>query len=391
MASNIQQEDDEPMHLAGLDMTRESLRDILDRNEVNVSTALPSVPQDTTNPFINPNQTLADVIPGRDLGPLSSLKITDADLIIRNLNKELNAATEKNDNSIALLQRMDQRQKKLETELATLRAEKEAAIQERWDHTINQDRLAENLRHNLEKEYADKEQNYLRQLKQELKSKTSAIRDQCKMEFDQELKKLKEEWNQERLKTNEQHNAQISMVLKEIDALKEHSRTQQKAEVEAGDKIPELKTTAFNFVPGTVNTKRGGAVNLHEETILWSKNEDAPPIPPRKHVHFTSTPRHPVQANLFDSDDDNPITGHPGNPFVSNPGNPFTQQQVRGHIPLQTTVDTDATTIIGNTMSAVASEFKKMREPKLAKLKGGITSGASLLGGLSLHLNHLIA
>ena len=366
------------MHPAGLDMTHESLRDILDGNEVNVSTALPSVPQDTTNPFINPNQTLADVIPGRDLGPLSSLKITDADLIIRYLNKELNAAAEKNDNSVALLQRMDQRQKQLETELATLRAEKEAAIQEKQDHTINQDRLTENLRHNLEKEYADKEQNYLRQLKQELKSKTSAIRDQCKMEFDQELKKLKEEWSQERLKTNEQHNAQISMVLKEIDALKEHSRTQQKAEVEAGDKIPELKTTVFDFVPGTVNTKRGGAVNLHKETILWSKNEDAPPIPPRKHVHFTSTPRHPLQANLFDSDDDNPITGHPGNPFISNPGNPFTQQQVRCNVPAQTTVDTDATTIIGNTMSAVASEFKKMRETKLAKLKGGVTSGASL-------------
>ena len=378
MASNIQQEDDEPMHPAGLDMTRESLRDILDGNEVNVSTALPSVPQDITNPFINPNQTLADVIPGRDLGPLSSLKITDADLIIRNLNKELNAAAEKNDNSVALLQRMDQRQKQLETELATLRAEKEAAIQEKQDHTINQERLAENIRRNLEQEYVDKEQNYLRQLKQELRAKTSTIRDQCKMEFDQELKKLKEEWNQERVKTNKQHNAQISMVLKEIDALKEHSRTQQKAEVEAGDKIPELKTTAFDFVPGTVNTKRGGAINLHEETIMWSKNEDAPSIPPRKHVHFTSTPRHPVQANLFDSDDDNPITGHPGNPFISNPGNPFTQQQVRGNVPAQTTVDTDATTIIGNTMSAVASEFKKMREPKLAKLKGGVTSGASL-------------
>ena len=85
-----------------------------------------------------------------------------------------------------------------------------------------------------------------------------------------------------------------------------------------------------------------------------------------------------MQPNLFDSDDDNPITGHPGNPFIGNPSNPFTQQQVRGHIPVQTTVDTNATTIIGNTMSAVASEFKKMREPKLAKLKGGITSGASL-------------
>ena len=373
MASNIQPEEDKPMHPAGLDMTRGSLHDILDGNEVNVSTALPSVPQDTTNPFINPYQTLADIIPGRNLGPLSYLKITDADLIICNLNSELTAAAEKNDNSVVLLLRMDQRQKQVEAELATLRAEKEAAIQERWDHTINQDRLAKNLRQNLEKEYADKEQNYLRQLKQELKSKTSVIRDQCKMEFDQELKKLKEEWSQERLKTNEQHNAQISMVLKEIDALKENSRTQQKTEVEAGDKIPELKTTAFDFVPSTVNTKRGGAINLHEETILWSKNKDAPPIPPRKHVHFTSTPRHPVQSNLFDSDDDNPITGHPGNPFISNPGNPFTQQQVCGNVPAQTTVDTDATTIIGNTMSAVASEFKKMREPKLAKLKGGVT------------------
>ena len=43
MASNFTQEEDEPMHPAGLDMTRESLRDILDGNEVNVSTALPSV------------------------------------------------------------------------------------------------------------------------------------------------------------------------------------------------------------------------------------------------------------------------------------------------------------------------------------------------------------
>ena len=115
---------------------------------------------------------------------------------------------------------------------------------------------------------------------------------------------------------------------------------------------------------------------------MWSKNDDAPPIPPRKqdekHIHFTSTPRHPVQSNLFDSDDENPIVGHSSNPFISNPGNPFVQQPVCSQIPVQTTVDTDTTTIIGNTMSAIASEFKKMREPKLTKLKGGITSGASL-------------
>ena len=122
MASNIQLEEDKPMHPAGLDMTRGSLRDILDGNDVNVSTTLPPVPQDTTNPFINPNQTLADIIPNRNLGPLASLKITDADLIICNLNSQLNAAVEK------LLCRMDQHQKEIETELAALRAEKEAAI-----------------------------------------------------------------------------------------------------------------------------------------------------------------------------------------------------------------------------------------------------------------------
>ena len=395
MASNITPDEDEPMHPAGLDMTRGSLQGILDGDEVNVSTALPTVPLDATNPFINPNQTLADIIPGQNLGPLSSLKITDADLIIRNVNNELNAAVEKNDQSTALLQRMDQHQKQIETQLAELKAEtkrleeeeKETPIREKSDYTINQERLAENIQRDLEKEYADRAQDYLKQLKDEMRakieSKTTVIRDQYKTELNQEIEKLKAEWAQERLKTNEQHNAQISQVLKEVEALKEQSHTQPKAESnEPGDKISGLKATAFNFMPGTVNTQRGGAVNIHNDTILWSKNDDAPPIPPckqdEKHVHFTSTLRHPVHSNLFDSDDENPITGHSGNPFISNPGNPFVQQPVCSQIPAQTTVDTDATTIIGNTMSAIASEFKKMREPKLAKLKGGITSGASL-------------
>ena len=394
MASNIAPDEDEPMHPAGLDMTRGSLQDILDGEDINVSTALPIVPLDATNPFINPNQTLADIIPDWNLGPLSSLKITDADLIIRNLNNELNAAVEKNDQSTALLQRMDQHQKQIEAQVAELKAEtkrlaeeKEAAIREKRDYTINQERLAENIRRDLEREYTDKEQNYLKQLKDEMRakieSKTTVIRNQYKTELNQEIGKLKAEWAQEHLKTNEQHNAQISQVLKEVEALKEQSRSQPKAETnEPGDKISGLKATTFNFMPGTVNTRRGGTVNIHNDTILWSKNDNAPPIPPRKqdekHVHFTSTPSHPVQSNLFDSDDENPIIGHSGNPFISNPGNPFVQQPVRSQIPAQTTVDTDATTIIGNTMSAVASEFKKMREPKLAKLKGGITSGASL-------------
>ena len=380
MASNITPIEDELMHPAGFDMTRGSLQEILDAEDVNISTALPTVPLDAINPFINPNQTLADIIPDQNLGPLSTLKITDADLIIRNLNNELNAAAKKNDASTALLQRMDQHQKQIETQLVELKAktkrleeEKETAIREKRDYTINQERLAENIQHDLEKEYADRAQDYLKQLKDEMRakveSKTTAIRNQYKTELNQEIEKLKAEWTQEHLKTNEQHNAQISQVLKEVEALKEQSRIQPTTESnEPGDKISGLKSTAFNFMPGTVNTRRGGAVNIHDDTILWSKNDDAPPIPPRKqhekHVHFTSTPRHLVHSNLFDLDDENPIIGHSGNPFISNPGNPFAQQPVHSQILAQTVVDTDATTIIGNTMSAVASEFKKMREQK---------------------------
>ena len=60
-------------------------------------------------------------------------------MIIRNLNSQLNAAVEKNDQSTVLLRRMDQRQKEIKAELAALKAEKDAAIQEKWDHTINQE------------------------------------------------------------------------------------------------------------------------------------------------------------------------------------------------------------------------------------------------------------
>ena len=252
-----------------------------------------------------------------------------ADLIICNLNSELNAAAKKNDTSTTLLQRMDQHRKQIEAQVAELKAktkwlaeEKEAAIREKCNYTINQERLAKNIWRDLEREYADKEQNYLKQLKDKMrakiKSKTTAIRNQYKTELNQEIEKLKAEWTQEHLKTNEQHNAQISQVLKEVEALKEQSRIQPKAESdEPGEKISRLKSAVFNFMPGTVNTRRGGAVNIHDDTILWSKNDDTPPIPPRKqdkkHVHFTSTLHHPVQSNLFDSDDENPIIGHSGN------------------------------------------------------------------------------
>ena len=324
---------------------------------------------------------------------LSSFKITDADIIIRNLQTQLSSAVKKNDASTALLQRMDNRQKELKAhlteqtaEMARLREEREAAVREKKDYTVNQQRLEENIRRNLEKEYAEKEKVHLKQLEKEMtakvESKTAAVHNQYHVELSLELERLKAEWNQERETVTKQHNEQIAQILKDVENLKEQSLRNQKPEQsEPGDKVAGLKASAFNFVPGTVNTKRGGATNHHDDTIAWSKCDEPPPIPPRKvdgkHMQFTSTPRHTAQPDLMDLDDEHCMTIHAGNPFIGHPNNPFIQPEVPvSNLPLP--VSADATTLLGNTMTAVASEFKKMREPKLAKLKGGTTANALL-------------
>ena len=280
MASNHPTRPDEPTPQPRLDMTCGSLQDFLNGNDVDVSVALPLVPEE--GPHYNANQTLGDIITNRDLGVLSSFKITDADLIIRNLQTQLNTVIEKNDSSTALLQRMDNRQKQLEAhlleqnaEIVKLREERETAVRERRDYTVNQHRLEENIRRNLEKEYADKEKEHLKHLENEMavkvESKTAAVCKQYHTELSLELERLKAEWTQERKKVNKQHNKQISQIIKEVEVLKEQSLLKQKQQPEPGDEVLGLKTSAFNFIPGTVNTKRGGATNTHNETIAWSK------------------------------------------------------------------------------------------------------------------------
>ena len=270
MASNVPINQDESVRVPPLDMTRTSLQDILDSDEGNSidgSRQLPQVSQVPLNVTNLQNATLGDIIPNRDLGVLSSFKLTDTDIIIHNLQSQLNSAVEKNDASTALLQRMDNRQKQLEAhlteqtaEMTKLREEREVAVREKRDYTVNQQRLEENIRRNLEKEYADREKGHLKQLEKEMtvkvESKTAAVRDQYHTELSLELERLKTEWTQERETITKQHNDQISQILKEVESLKEQPRFKHQPErSEPGDKVAGLKTTAFNFVPGTVNTK----------------------------------------------------------------------------------------------------------------------------------------
>ena len=168
MASNFIEGEDDREPNVNQDITQASVQDLLDGTSINIDEVMPTVPVDlSTNPFINPvmNQTLNEIT-GRDLGALGLLRVNDADTVIHKLTDDLHTAVSKNNNSSALLTKLDEHHKRLEEQMVQLengkeqlRKENEAtklnklkilksleeAKQEKTDHTINQERLGENI------------------------------------------------------------------------------------------------------------------------------------------------------------------------------------------------------------------------------------------------------
>ena len=105
-----------------------------------------------------------------------------------------------------------------------------------------------------------------------------------------------------------------------------------------------------------LNTKRGAAISTDDTIGDWT-------LPSNKHVHFQSTPvKRPKTTGLLGE------------------GNlDFSQHQTTGTIPKDDATATIAESILHNTMQNIASEFKKIREPKIQRFRGGTSSGALLV------------
>ena len=115
-----------------------------------------------------------------------------------------------------------------------------------------------------------------------------------------------------------------------------------------GEQLGQLKDEIYNFLPGTVKTDRGGTVT--NTTINWDNTTLRP-----KHVTFaTSTPK---------------VT----NEDMVGLAAPLAAETTRVSQPVTSGSMGEQSTLIN-----LASEFKKMREPKIQKLKGGNTSSAQL-------------
>ena len=176
-----------------------------------------------------------------------------------------------------------------------------------------------------------------------------------KMKADYELK-IKETLaeNESRFQHQQQeHRARLEALTTELDEWKWKSSTICTGVVEtatepAGEQLGQLKQDIFNFLPSTVKTDRGGAVT--NTTINWDNTTLHP-----KHVTFaTSTPKVTTED----------MVGLAA---------PLAAETTRVSQTVPTGSLGDQSTLIN-----LASKFKKMREPKIQKLKGSNTSSAQL-------------
>ena len=161
MASNVPANTEESVTVPRLDMSRVSVQDLLDGgdgNSMDIDRNLPQVPLNNTNPF---QIVTIGYVTNRG-GPLSGLRLVDADIIIEDLNRQLVNAVAKNDSGTTLLQWMDAHQQKVEAELAKLKEEskqlkkeKEIVEREKRNYTFNQEKLRDKIRSKLEKEFAE--------------------------------------------------------------------------------------------------------------------------------------------------------------------------------------------------------------------------------------------
>ena len=109
-----------------------------------------------------------------------------------------------------------------------------------------------------------------------------------------------------------------------------------------GARLKHLQEEVTNYLPPTVNKKQGAAVTTDDTfgDLTLGRYRDA------KHVHFTSTPIRPEISNI-------------------NLTTPCAPKE-----------ETIAESVLHNTMQMLASEFKRMCEPKIQKFRGGTSSGA---------------
>ena len=225
---------------------------------------------------------------------------------------------------------------------------------------------------NRERDRAEQEKHKLAEeleYEQALASKNQEV----SLEIERIKKHMEEQMRKERAEATKASEHQLQAIMLELRAFKEkHEKDTKERKVEEktllenikasidpvlkrnhktsdqigiGARLKHLQEEVTNYLPPTVNKKRGAAVT-NDDTfgdLTLGGYRDT------KHVHFASTPIRPEISNI-------------------NLTPPRTQKE-----------ETIAESVLHNTMQTLASEFKRTREPKIQKFRGGTSSGTLLV------------
>ena len=225
--------------------------------------------------------------------------------------------------------RAEQEKRKLAEELERTKTEYEQALASKnHEVSLEIERIKKHMEEQMRKERAEATRTSEHQL-QSIMSELRTLKD--KHEKDTKARKVEEKTLLENIK------ASIDPVLK-LD----HKTSDQ---IGIGARLKHLQEEVTNYLPPTVNKKQGATVTTDDTfgDLTLGGYRDT------KHVHFASTPIRPEISNI-------------------NLTPPRTHKE-----------ETIAESVLHNTMQTLASEFKRTREPKIQKFRGGTSSGTLLV------------
>ena len=224
----------------------------------------------------------------------------------------------------------EQEKRKLVEELEKTKTEYEQALTSKsHEVSLEIERIKQHMEEQMWKERAEATKTSEHQL-QSIMSELHALKE--KHEKDTKERKVDEKTLLENIK------ASIEPILKSDYKTSDH--------ISIGARLKHLQDEVTNYLPPTVNKKRGVAITTDDtfRNLTLGGYRDA------KHVHFASTPIRPEVSNIN-------LTTPPRAPEE----------------------ETIAESVLQNTMQTLASEFKRTREPKIQKFSGGTSSGTLLV------------
>ena len=291
----------------------------------------------------------------------------------RDFNQQLSEEKQARENLSALLNQLQAELNTLKNkpnEPTGVRDEAHTNVNEQLRAIEEQKQAAENYALKLKAEYDaalkakdDEVQNKIVRMKESLEEKqrleceaASKASDQQLQTIMAELKSLKDHQDRDMKERKADEQNLLASIKSTIDPILTSDGKLTAPLMGEGAKLKSLREEVQNFCPKTVNTRRGAAISTDDTIGDWT-------LPSNKHVHFQSTPvKRPKTTGLLGE------------------GNlDFSQHQATGTIPKDEATATIAESILQNTVQNIASEFKKIREPKIQRFRGGTSSGALLV------------